>query len=77
MQPLSLQSAWSVQGDNIKIRPCIRPGERLAPAPVVEVSDKWVDGMYPVFQVAQKLRFDPNTLTGSGNRKCRVWLRLG
>jgi hypothetical protein len=51
-----------IQGSTIKIRPCVRPGERLAPDPVVEVTDKWVDLMYPVFQIAQKLGFDPNSL---------------
>jgi hypothetical protein len=52
-----------IQGDAIKIRPCIRPGERLAPAPVVEVSDKWVDMFYPgQVRLEQKLGLSPNTL---------------
>jgi len=36
--------------------------EVLPPAPVVEVSDKWVDLMYPVNHLAQRLELGPNAL---------------
>jgi hypothetical protein len=29
--------------NRVKIRPCLRPGEHLAPALVLKISDKWVD----------------------------------
>ena len=52
-----------IQGQIIRIRPCIRPGERLAPAPVLEISDKWVDMFYPgQAGLAQKLGCDPQAL---------------
>jgi hypothetical protein len=51
-----------IQNDRITIKPCLRPGERLAPPPVPEVVDEWVDLMYPTFNGAQKLGIDPNTL---------------
>ena len=51
-----------IQNDRITIKPCLRPGERLATPPVPEVVDEWVDLMYPTFNVAQKIGIDPNTL---------------
>jgi hypothetical protein len=59
---LTLLVQLYIQNDQITIKPCLRPGERLAPPPVPEVVDEWVDLMYPTFNVAQKLGIDPNTL---------------
>jgi hypothetical protein len=52
-----------IQGETVRIRPCLRPGERLAPAPVLEVSDKWVDMFYPgQANLAQKLGCEQHAL---------------
>lgn len=59
---LTLLIQLYIQNDRVTIKPCLRPGERLAPPPVPEVVDEWVDLMYPTFNIAQKLGIDPNTL---------------
>jgi hypothetical protein len=59
---LTLLVQLYIQNDRITIKPCLRPGERLAPPPVPEVVDEWVDLMYPTIDIAQKLGIDPNTL---------------
>lgn len=43
---LSLHVQIYLQGINLSVRPCSRPGERLPPAPV-PIVDKWVDFKYP------------------------------
>jgi hypothetical protein len=59
---LTLLVQLYVQNDQITIKPCLRPGESLAPPPVPEVVDEWVDLMYPTYNIAKKLGIDPNTL---------------
>ena len=50
------------QIDRVAIKPYLPSGKRLAPPPIPEVVDEWVDLMYPTFDIAQKLGIDPNTL---------------
>ena len=51
-----------IQNDRVTIEPCLRPGERLAPPPVPEVVDEWVDLMYPTSGIVQKLGIDDSAL---------------
>jgi len=60
---LVLQIQIFIQGQIVRIRPCIRPGERLAPTAVLQISDKWVDMTYPSqANLSQKLGCDPQAL---------------
>lgn len=59
---LTLLVQLYIQNDRITIKPCLRPGERLAPPTVPEIVDEWVDLMYPTYNIAKKLGIDPNTL---------------
>jgi hypothetical protein len=51
-----------IQNDRVTIKPCLRPGERLVPPPVPDVVDEWVDLMFPLFDLAQKLGIDHSSL---------------
>jgi hypothetical protein len=59
---LTLLVQLYIQNDRVTIKPCLRPGERLAPPPVPEIVDEWVDLMYPTIHIAHKLDIDPNSL---------------
>lgn len=59
---LTLLVQLYIQNDRVTMKPCLRPGERLAPPPVPEIMDEWVDLMYPTLNIAQKLGVDPNAL---------------
>jgi hypothetical protein len=43
---LTLQVQIFLQGINLVVRPCTRPGERVPPPPV-SIAQKWVDFRYP------------------------------
>lgn len=44
---LKLHMQMCIQNDRITYRPCVRPGERVAP-PTVQIVEKYVDSKYPV-----------------------------
>jgi hypothetical protein len=55
-----------IQNDRITIKPSLRPGEFFGSPAGPEIVDEWVDLMYPIFSVAQKLGIDSNTLAWVG-----------
>jgi hypothetical protein len=67
---LTLLVQLYIQNDRVTVMPCLRPGEPLAPPPVPEIVDEWVDLLYPTFDIARKLGIDPSALAWA--RESRV-----
>lgn len=66
-----------IQAGHLTMQPCLRPGERLPPPPVVEIVDVWVDLMFPVSNIAQQLGIEFSLLAWARESRVPALTEIG
>jgi hypothetical protein len=75
---LTLLVQLFIKGNDISIKPCLKPGEAVSPPPVIEIEDKWVDMFYPgAVSLAQKLGVQDHELAWCRDSRVHTLIASG